>query len=111
MRKFLMAALLLALPVWCETHNLAITGQSRLLNVRAGDTVDLVGDSNQVTFQGDCVHLNLTGSGNHLRIEGQMNTINVVGSDNEITWVQSANRHAPVLQSTGSNNRVLAVSP
>ena len=111
MRKLLALGLLLALPVWCETHNLVLAGQSRVLNVRAGDTIDLVGDSNQVTIQGDCVSLNLTGSGNSIRVEGQMTSVQVLGSDNQITWVQAANRHAPSLQSMGSNNRVLAVEP
>lgn len=111
MKKLLMAALLLALPAWCETHSLALTGQSRVLNVRAGDTIDLVGDSNQITIQGDCINLNLTGSGNHLRLEGQLDSINVVGSDNEITWVAGGSRHAPAMQSIGANNRVLAASP
>ncbi len=111
MRKLLVLGLLLALPVWCETHNLVLTGQSRVLNVRAGDTIDLVGDSNQVTIQGDCVSLNLTGSGNSVRLEGQMASVQVLGSDNQIQWVQGGNRHAPALQSIGSNNHLVAVGP
>ena len=111
MRTFLLAALLLALPVWGETHSLVLTGQSRVLNVRAGDTIDLVGDSNQVTIQGDCVSLNLTGSGNTILLEGQMTSVQILGSDNQINWVQAQHRHAPSLQSLGSNNRVVAVGP
>jgi len=111
MKTLLVATLLLALPAFCETHNLVLTGQSRVLNVRAGDTIDLVGDSNQVTIQGDCVSLNLTGSGNSVRLEGQMSSVNILGSDNQINWVQAGNRRAPSLQSMGSNNRVVAVGP
>ncbi|MBS2034146.1 DUF3060 domain-containing protein [bacterium] len=111
MKKLLMAVLLLTLPGWCETHSLVLTGQNQVIKVRAGDHIDLVGDSNQITIQGDCAHLNLTGSGNHFRLEGQLDSVNVVGSDNEMNWVQLQNRHAPNLQSIGSNNRVLPVSP
>ena len=106
-----MTGLLLALPVWGETHNLVLTGQTRVLNVRAGDTIDLVGDVNQLTIQGDCVQLNLTGSGNSLRLQGQMNSIRIVGSDNQISWVQSGNRRPPNVQEIGGNNRVLEVGP
>lgn len=111
MKKFFVAAALLGLPVFAETHNIVLTGQSRVLNVRSGDTIDLVGDSNQVTIQGDCVSLNLTGSGNTVRLEGQMTSVQILGSDNQINWVQISNRRAPSLQSMGSNNRVLAVGP
>ena len=111
MKNILMAGLLLALPVWGETHNLVLTGQTRVLNVRAGDTIDLVGDANQLTIQGDCVRLNLTGSGNSLRLQGQTTSIRIVGSDNQISWVQSGKRRPPTLQEIGSNNRVLEVGP
>ncbi|MBX3166175.1 MAG: DUF3060 domain-containing protein [Candidatus Eremiobacteraeota bacterium] len=111
MRKLLAVILLLALPASCETHNLVLTGQNRVLNVRAGDTIDLVGDSNQVTIQGDCVSLNLTGSGNTVRLEGQMTSVQILGSDNQINWVQAGHRRAPLLQSMGRNNRVVAVGP
>lgn len=111
MRNIMMVALLLTLPVWCETHSLVLTGQTQVINVRSGDHINLVGDSNQITVQGDFARLNLTGSGNHVRLEGQLDSINVVGGDNEINWVQLTNRHAPNLQSIGSNNRLLPVSP
>lgn len=111
MKHLLVAFLLLAPPVFAETHDIVMTGQSRVLNVRSGDTIDLVGDSNQITIQGDCVSLNLTGSGNTVRLQGQMSSVQILGSDNQINWVQVSNRRAPSLQSMGSNNRVAAVAP
>lgn len=111
MRNLLMAMLMLASPVWSETHNLVLTGQTRVLNVRAGDTIDLVGDANQLTIQGDCLHLNLTGSGNSLKLQGQMTSIRIVGSDNQINWMNGGKRRAPTLQEIGSNNQVIEVAP
>jgi len=110
-KQFLMLALLLSWPAWCAVHNLVITGQTEALTVQAGDTVNFVGDSNQVSLSGDCANLSLTGSGNHLRIDGQMNSLQVVGSDNQITWVERGGRHAPALQSLGSNNQLVAIKP
>ncbi len=111
MKYFLMAIFLLAWPVFAETHNIVMTGQSRVLNVQSGDSIDLVGDSNQVIIQGDCLSLNLTGSGNTVRLQGQMTSVQILGSDNQINWVQISNRRAPSLQSMGSNNRLAAIAP
>lgn len=111
MKKLLLAVIFLTLPGWCQEQSFVWTGQTQVITVRSGQSINLVGDSNQVTIHGDCARLNLTGNSNHLRLEGQVDSINVVGSDNQMDWLNIQGRRAPNLQAIGSNNRMQPVSP
>lgn len=110
MKKLLMI-LLLTVPGWCVLHSLVLTGQTQSLTVQAGDNVEFVGDSNQVTVVGDCDGITVTGSNNQLRLDGQVNSLEVVGSGNQVSWVERPGRRAPSFESLGTNNQILAVKP
>ena len=96
---------------WAAQHNLVLTGQTKTVQLRPGDTVHLVGDSNQLNLQGDCANFELVGNNNRLRIDGKCSKYDVVGSGNTLEWVVRPGRSEPNMQAVGSNNKVVSVQP
>jgi hypothetical protein len=103
-RRICVAALLCAVA-WAEHHDLVLTGIQRTVQVRPGDTINLVGDANQLHFIGDCGVIDLVGSNNNLRVQGKLSSIQIVGSGNTVYWL--AGQAQPQMQSLGANNQLI----
>lgn len=102
MKRLGIIVVALTLLAAADVHDLVLTGQRQQLQCRAGDRINLVGDSNQITVSGDCQSLHLTGNGNQITFTGPISAIEVVGSDNTFRCAQGA----PKLEALGSNNKL-----
>lgn len=108
MKRLICIAAMLCAAAWAEHHDLVLTGTQRTIQVRPGDTINLVGDGNQLVFVGDCGVIDLVGSNNTIRVQGKLASIQIVGSGNTVQW--PAGLPQPQMQSLGANNQLLPYS-
>lgn len=113
MKRVLLGGLCLALiaGAWAAPLDLVLTGSQQTVQLQPGDSVNLVGDSNQLRFVGDCGTLDLVGSNNEIHMDGKVGLVHIVGSNNRIYWLQSASSSPPTFQSLGSQNQLLPARP
>jgi hypothetical protein len=101
----------LAGPAVSEHHDLVLTAAQQTIQVKAGDTINLVGDSNHLLLVGNCRSIDLVGSRNELKIQGKLDQIQIVGSGNVIRWLSTDGSAPPSMQSLGTNNQLLPYRP
>lgn len=92
-------------------NTVCISGDHQSLNsATLGKSVEVSGDKDTVTLQGNCPTLTITGDDNHIRVVGSVGRVITEGGGNTVTY-GSGPSAAPVISGGGDGNTVTPAGP
>ena len=93
--KFAAAALVLAAlscPTWAETQNIMGNGERKTYTLKAGDSLQVMGNLNTLTIKGDPQGVNIMGNDNTLTVDANLKKIDLLGNNNTVIVI-TCNNH------------------
>lgn len=105
MKRILFTLALVAVPALAHAgaHKVMGNKKKQSITCKAGDTVDVTGNSNTLTIRGECAALSVAGNGNEVTIDAAA-SISTAGNKNHVTWKKQAGGKDPDVTNPGTGN-------